>query len=200
MGYRNKLYEQTGLTFISLFTLLLILTLTPIPLDWLALYPRTTLPQLLTQPWRLLSGHFVHASPLHLLVNLVNLLLLRWAFSQWLATKHLVLLITLSAIFISFGLCVIGKLSFYVGFSGVFYSLLTYLLLHYWHKAPWLYSTALCLIIAKILSEQIWGASTALTDLIGINVAVDAHALGCSAGIIFWLTSLLWSRQKMMSA
>lgn len=139
------------------------------------------------QPWRLLTAHLVHASWQHLLLNIVNLVLLRMVFREWLPDATLLKFFIYCSLVISIGLWLVGGHASYVGFSGVFHGLLLYLLLHHWQQSRWLFSLALLLVLAKIGYEQRYGASTALIDFIGVSVAIHAHALGAFAGVSFWL-------------
>jgi rhomboid family GlyGly-CTERM serine protease len=162
----------------------------------LALKPSYDIQQFFLEFWRLITGHLIHASWAHLGANLVNLLLCRLVFREWLSPKQFIGFVFFSALFISISLWFTSNLQSYVGFSGVFHGLLIYLLLNHWKASPVLFSIALVLLIAKIVNEQLFGASAELVDFIGIDVAINAHLFGFLSGFIFWLFSVLFSRSK----
>lgn len=168
------------------------LTLVPIEplIAAFELRPYYSLEQLSTEAWRLLSGHFIHASWPHLLINLLNLILLRFVFREWLATKTFALFLVFNALFISIGLWITSQLTSYVGFSGIFHGLLMYLLLVYWQRSRIIFSIAIICVIGKVIYEQYYGASSALAEFIGVGVAIDSHALGTGGGIIYYLLQI----------
>ncbi|MEO0443029.1 MAG: rhombosortase, partial [Pseudomonadota bacterium] len=164
----------------------------PFVIDTLGLRVDYSRSQFFSEPWRIVSGHLVHASWPHLLMNLANIVLLRLVFPQWLPATLWLSFIIFSAVFISLGLWVMSSLSSYVGFSGIFHGFLLYLLLYYQdridHKATrLLLFGVVVLLIVKIANEQIFGASEQLADLVGIAIAIDAHLLGAISGLLFWL-------------
>lgn len=184
----QKFYNvcNTHLPFIA-FILILLLCL-PIAnlIELLELRPYYSAKPFFTECWRIISGHFVHASWPHLLINLVNVILLRAVFREWLPTRDFILFLAFSAVFISIGLWLTTNFTSYVGFSGIFHGLLIYLLLTYWHHSRTLFSIAIICLIGKILYEQIYGASAALAEFIGVGVAIESHSLGVTSGLIFY--------------
>lgn len=139
-----------------------------------------------SQPWRLITGHIVHSSWTHLFLNLLNFLLLRLVFYEWLSVRVFISVILVCALVISLGLWWIGDLAFYVGFSGIIHGLLVYLLLNYRSKHPILFSMILVFVFGKIIYEQLYGASPDLVAVIGVNVATDSHALGVLASLSYF--------------
>ncbi len=137
--------------------------------------------------WRLVSGHLVHASWQHLALNVINLFLLRLVFSQWMSLSTFTIFILINTISISIGLIFSTSLTYYVGFSGVFYALLIYFLLSYWNTQRIIFSIAIVCVVGKIFYEQWIGVSKELVDFIDIAVAIDAHAWGLLSGSMFWL-------------
>lgn len=175
--------------YVFIVVLALIFAALPIPtvIDALALRPSYPFETLLLEGWRLFTGHIVHASWPHVFVNVLNLVLLRFVFREWISNSMLVGFLCFSAVFISIGLWLSSDLYSYVGFSGVFHGLLVFLLLQEWKRAPALFTLALVCLVAKILYEQLYGASPALASFIGIGIATDSHALGLVSGVLFFI-------------
>ncbi len=184
---KHKINFHQNSSFLILVSLILACIPIPTIIDTLSLRPNYSSEQLLFEPWRLLTGHIVHASWQHLFINIVNLILLRLVFKEWLSNKEFSFFIIFSALFISLGLWVIGSLSSYVGFSGIFHGLLLYLLLVYWQRSPWIFSIAIACVLGKVIYEQLFGPSSTLEDFINIGVSINSHALGIMSGLIFWL-------------
>lgn len=145
---------------------------------------------LFAQPWRLMTGHIVHSGWTHLFLNLLNFFLLRLVFYEWLSDRVFLSVIIVCALVISMGMWLTSELSFYVGFSGVIHGLLVYLLLEHRIKHPVLFSLVLLFVLGKIVYEQVYGASPTLTDVIGVSVAVDAHAFGVLAAFCCFIIKL----------
>lgn len=179
--------SNAHLPFIVLLGLIMLCVPIEAVIDVLALRPYYSAEELLLEPWRLLSGHFVHASWSHLFINLINIILLRFVFREWIKPKPFTAFIIFSALFISIGLWITTDFTSYVGFSGIFHGLLIYLLLLYRHTSPIIFSIAGVCVLGKILYEQLYGASSTLADFIGVGIAIDAHALGFVSGLVFYL-------------
>ncbi|MFT6390291.1 MAG: rhomboid family GlyGly-CTERM serine protease [Cellvibrionaceae bacterium] len=190
---KPNLTQNIGLPFTILVGLMLVLVPIEPVIEVFELRPYYSLEQLSVEVWRLLSGHFAHASWLHLAINLLNLILLRFVFREWVPAKTLIVFIIFSALFISIGLWTITNLTSYVGFSGIFHGLLIYLLLLHWQSSRVIFSIAAVCVIGKVIYEQLYGASSALAEFIGVGVAIDSHALGTAAGLIFYLTQITFS-------
>jgi len=190
MMTQPNLIQNMGLPFIILVGLILALIPIATVIEIFELRPYYSLEQLSVEPWRLLSGHFVHASWSHLAVNLLNLILLRFVFREWISTNTFIAFLIFNALFISIGLWTITQLTSYVGFSGIFHGLLIYLLLLYRGNAPIIFSIAITCVIGKVIYEQLYGASPALAEFIGVGVAIDSHALGTAAGMTFYVLQI----------
>ena len=189
------------ISFIVFIILLLLLAPVPLIIEWCGLRLDYSFSQLLREPWRIISGHLVHGSWSHLLVNLINIILLRLVFHEWLPSKKWLGFIIFSAVFISLGLWLGSELTHYVGFSGVFHGLLLYLLLQSQQLTSQksmrlLLIAAAVLLIGKVIYEQVFGASEQLANFIGMTVAIDAHLLGVISGLLFWLMDKLYDRYK----
>ncbi|MGH1486769.1 MAG: rhombosortase [Cellvibrionaceae bacterium] len=194
----SNLYKKNKSLLLLLLILLLLYFSPSLPTsELLSLKLSNSFIDFLQQFWRIFTGHLVHASWQHLALNIINLILLRLVFTQWTSDKRFIVFLLFSATFISIGLWLTSSLSYYLGFSGIFYALAIYLLLIYWHQSKLLFSAAIILIISKIAYEKLLGSSTALSEFIQINIAIDAHILGALAGSIFWVLEKKLNRQKI---
>lgn len=141
---------------------------------------------------RWISGHLVHFTPTHLLLNAGGTALLWWLYLRDLSL-HAWLSLTLGlALWISLGLgWVAPELQRYAGFSGVLHGLLAFALLRATLNGPerGLQGTLLGALVAKLLYEQTpWYDPNAQQALIGVPVATTAHWLGALGGAIVALS------------
>lgn len=192
----QKLYD-TSYAHLS-FIIFILVTLLCIPIspviETMELRPYYSAKPFFTESWRLFSAHLVHASWSHLLINLLNVILLRAVFKEWLTNKDFVLFLIFSASFISLGLWLTTDYTSYVGFSGIFHGLLIYLLLKYWHNSRIIFSIAIICLIGKVFYEQLYGASTALAEFIEVGIAIESHSLGVASGLLFYFIQHITGR------
>lgn len=161
-------------------------------INLLELRPAYTAPQFLLEPWRIFTGHIVHANWAHLIINVSNFVLLTIVFNKSVQKVKWLYFTFFSAFFISCGLWLTSPLVSYVGFSGVFHGLLFYTLLTALKnsnnkKTSTLFITTIAILVAKLIYEQVGGASNYLSLIINRSVAIDAHLFGAISGFIFWL-------------
>lgn len=160
--------------------------------EWLALKPAIETHIFFRDFWRLILGHFTHSNWPHLLINIANLIILRLVVREWIIDKHIIIFTIASALIISIGLHIIHDLTSYVGFSGIFYSLLIYTLLIHLKYSPKLYGLTAIAVIVKIGHEQWYGASLTISQIIETNIAIDAHALGVFSGVSLWIVNIFF--------
>ena len=161
---------------------LLLLLLQPLN-GWLS-YDRSVL---LSQPWRLLTGHWVHVGMLHALINIMVLGLLPWVLpcpEGW--RFHAVGV--LSALMISIGLYLTApQVVGYVGLSGVLHAWYVWVALQAWSQ-PQERLPALVILLGVPL--KLWvesSSSSALTSaLIGAPVLFEAHQWGALSGLLLF--------------
>ncbi len=140
------------------------------------------------QPWRLLTGQFVHLGGLHALVNAVALLLLAWIFAGRVGAGR-------QAAALAGGLAAVGlglwlaypQIAWYRGLSGALHALYVagfgWLLLR--ARPPRLRLLAglmLTLALAKLLAEGAFSGALAPSAWLGAAVVPAAHGLGALAG------------------
>jgi rhomboid family GlyGly-CTERM serine protease len=133
--------------------------------------------------WRLLTGHMVHGSTAHLLLNMVGLALIaglfpsHYSWRQWLW----ILLASLASIAVGF-VFYEPQLEWYVGLSGLLHGLLAAGALAWWRLESKPLAAALSLVlVAKLAWEQFHGALPFSGDM---PVIVDAHLYGALGGFL----------------
>jgi rhomboid family GlyGly-CTERM serine protease len=140
-----------------------------------------------SEPWRLLTGHFVHLSFLHALLNAVALLLLGRLFADRMrpAAAWAILLAAPIAISLVFRLA-LPELEWYRGLSGVLHALFFAGCIAWIAavsgRARWLPIAALLAGTAKVLVEQPWDASFPVHEVLRIAVVPQAHLAGAVVG------------------
>jgi len=156
-------------------------------------YQRTLISQ--GQLWRLFTGHFLHTNGFHLLLNLAALILLWALHGRFYSIKNYSALFFCCAISTSVGIYFYNtELIQYVGLSGVLHGIFVFgaiMDINAKDKTGYLLFVGVWL---KIAHEQIYGASTDVSDLIEASVAVDAHLWGAVGGLIFTIIYLVRSR------
>jgi rhomboid family GlyGly-CTERM serine protease len=139
------------------------------------------------EPWRLFTGHFVHLTFLHALLNAVALLLLDRLFTDRLRPRGLFAILGLAPILISLVFrLVLPELQWYRGLSGVLHAVY-FAGCVVWiaagaGRARWLPAAALIGGSLKVLLEQPWDASFPMHDLLRVAVVPQAHLIGAIVG------------------
>jgi rhomboid family GlyGly-CTERM serine protease len=134
--------------------------------------------------WRLLTGHLVHSSWLHLALNLAALVVLQQLFGREL--RWVVWLWGYAVIAITIGVCFLAfsRYGSVVGLSGMLHGLYVYVACLALRRDALLAAGVLVLLAAKVIWEQIAGASSMLEQWIGMAVAIDAHLYGLLSGAV----------------
>jgi len=151
--------------------------------------------------WRLFSGHILHTNGFHLLLNLAAMILL-WALHGRFYTRlNYTTLFLLCSLSTSLGIYYFNpSLIQYVGLSGVLHGIFVFgAIMDITNKDK----TGYLLFIGvwlKIAHEQIYGASTDVSDLIEASVAVDAHLWGAVGGLIFSTVYVVLQMKKIKKA
>lgn len=140
-----------------------------------------------SEPWRLLTGHFVHLSFLHAALNGVALLLIGRLFADRLRPGELYGLLGAAPILISilFWL-LLPELQWYRGLSGVLHAIFfagcVVWIATTTGRARWLPIAALLAGAVKVLVEQPWDASFPVHELLRVAVVPQAHLVGATVG------------------
>lgn len=159
-----------------------------------AIYVRS---EVLIQPWRLWTAHWVHITVLHWLFNAAALVLLPEIF--WTMRSRLFLLlwfvlpVAISVMFWFF----MPNLNAYAGLSGVLHGLYLALALDAIRspslaerRMGWLISAG---VVCKVAFEAYSGSSQTAA-LIGANVILQAHQYGAVLGVLLYSTERFTAR------
>jgi rhomboid family GlyGly-CTERM serine protease len=159
-------------------------------------------PHLASEPWRLVTGHFVHISWLHAVLNCVALLLLERLFAGRLrrSEQWIVLAAAPLAISLVFWIALPG-LAWYRGLSGTLHAFyfagcMVWLMTAAGH-ARWLPGAALAGGVIKVLLEQPWDATFPFQQWLGAAVVPQAHLFGALLGVA---AGLLLARARRPSS
>jgi len=147
--------------------------------------------------WRLVTGHFVHGSLRHLILNLVALALVTALFARDYSARGWLLITALSMAAIDVGFVFYEPhLAWYVGYSGVLHGILAAGTVAWWRRGPATLALALsAILVGKLAWEQWHGALPLSGDL---PVVVDAHLYGALGGALA-ASILLICRQLWLS-
>ena len=151
--------------------------------------------------WRLLSGNFLHTNFSHLILNALGLSLLWALHGQYFTTKAYLIIFLLLSLACTLGIYIFAeRLSWYVGLSGTLHGLFVlgaFKDIQTGLKSGWL---LLIGVWAKIAHEQWYGASEDVAQLIGANVAIEAHLFGALSGMLLILYYLLPGNRDSVTA
>ena len=162
---------------------------------WLR-YDRTAI--MAGEYWRILTGHFVHLTWMHLLMNLIGFLLIWILFGKLISPLTWMIIVILSSVMISFALLNFNPdLFWYVGFSGVLHCLFVVGCLHDMQVRRTDGQLLFLAIIAKLAWEQYAGPLPGSEAAAGGNVIVDAHLYGAISGVILVTILLLIPAHKI---
>lgn len=133
--------------------------------------------------WRLVTGHLVHGSTRHLLLNCGGLLLIGALFSRDYSAAEWLFIAFLSMAVIDLGFVFYEpQLMWYVGISGVLHGALAAGAASWWERESRPLALAwMALLIGKLVWEQMHGALPLSGDL---PVVVDAHLYGALGGAL----------------
>lgn len=145
--------------------------------------------------WRLLSGHLVHGSPRHLLLNGAGLALVALLFARDYTARAWLLILAFSVAAIDVGFVLFEpQLHWYVGLSGVLHGAMAAGAVAWWrHETKPLALVLTLALAAKLAWEQWHGALPFSGDM---PVIVDAHLYGAIggalAGMLIWTFTRDW--------
>lgn len=133
--------------------------------------------------WRLVTGHFVHGSGQHLLLNAVGLGLIAALFPREYSLRGWLLILASSIATIDLGFVLLEpQLEWYVGLSGVLHGALAAGAIGWWkHESKPLALALTAVLVGKLAWEQWHGALPLSGDM---PVVVDAHLYGAIGGAL----------------
>lgn len=188
--------------FVIVIVSVILALMEPMSSEWFA-YDRDQLNNF--EWWRLITGHFLHTNITHLLLNTLGLTLLWALHGHYYPAQRCVILFLILCLGTSGSLYIFSpQMQWYVGLSGVLHGLFiigAYFDIQNKYKTGWLMLVGVWL---KVAHEQIYGASEEVTQLIGANVAIDAHLFGTVTGSIiilyYFVINKTQTQQKKISA
>ena len=147
--------------------------------------------------WRLISANFLHTNLNHLLLNGLGVILLWALHGNYYTARHYLLIFLLISLGCTLGIYFFAeRLAWYVGLSGTlhgFFVLGAYYDIRHGLKSGWLLLVGVWL---KIAHEQWSGPSADVVELIGADVAIEAHLFGAIAGMLVIGYYLLMNHQQ----
>lgn len=145
-----------------------------------------------SQPWRLVTGHWVHLGWVHLLLNAAGIALLAVLFSQELKPLDWIVAVCLMPLAISAGFLILNpELQWYVGLSGTLHGLMLTGCLLLWRTQKRMAIVIAIVVVAKLAYEQWAGAEKGTEQMINGSVIVDAHLYGAASGVVWGIASLV---------
>ena len=193
MKYKNRLKIKKSISEQNLLFFLIVIFC--ISLQWFeqsnnVRYDRDLI---ISGDWyRLVSANFVHINILHLLMNLIGLVIISFAFSSYLKTIEWLSLIIFSSFFVSACLFLFNSdVEIYVGLSGVLHALFVVgviIEVRRFTTYGWLLAI---IIILKLMWEQIYGTFSKTEILIDGYIVADSHLYGAISGMFFIILIML---------
>jgi rhomboid family GlyGly-CTERM serine protease len=143
--------------------------------------------------WRLLSGHFAHLGPEHLLLNLAGLVLVWLLVGRQYTTPQWLIVTAFSLVIISLGFWFLDRnLIWYVGLSGLLHGLLIAGAIRGIKTQAVEAIIIIAAVAAKLIYEQFLGPLPGSEATAGGAVITNAHLYGAFGGAI--VAILLWRR------
>ncbi|MCG9696586.1 rhombosortase [Shewanella sp. Isolate11] len=140
------------------------------------------------QWWRLITGNLLHTNHWHLLMNLAGLWVIAFLHEMHYRASNFLGIFLSLALLQGIGLYLLfPTLGGYVGLSGLLHGLFTYGALKDIQKkvrSGYLLFVGVC---AKVVYEQLYGATDQVTQLIGARVATESHLVGVISGIFLFV-------------
>jgi rhomboid family GlyGly-CTERM serine protease len=133
--------------------------------------------------WRLITGHLVHGSWRHTIVNVLGVVLMAALFNRTYSIRSWLMIILVGATCIDLGFWfLMPQLQWYVGLSGVLHTVLAAGTITWWKtESKFLAGLLTLIMIGKLIWEQTQGALPLSGEL---PVVVNAHLYGEIGGLI----------------
>jgi len=143
--------------------------------------------------WRLLSGHFSHLGPEHLLLNLAGLVLVWLLVGRQYTTGQWFIVTAFSLAVITLGFWYLDpNLIWYVGLSGLLHGLLIAGAIRGIKTQPVESIIIIAAVAGKLIYEQLIGPLPGSEATAGGAVITNAHLYGAVGGAM--IAALLWRR------
>ncbi len=187
------IYLKRSIYFILLACLVLVIGVFSSELSVYLRYDRNLIEE--GEIWRMVTGHFIHLTWSHLLMNLAGFALVFAFFGSLLSNYHWTFFTFFSSVFISLVLYLTSpSLIWYVGLSGILHGLLVLGGLYDYAVRRWESILFLSIIFIKLVWEQLYGALPGSEETAGGPVLVDAHLYGAISALV-WFAALILLRR-----
>lgn len=148
------------------------------------------------QWWRIWTGHLVHASWYHLLLNGTGLVILVLLCPETIRLSWWMLRFLLMAVMTSAGLYWFGEgMQWYVGLSGLMHGFFLLGLRQPALRGDWIAVACLVYLVGKLLWEEFIGITVSNEAAIGVPVATRSHLFGALAAL-----PLMWAEWRWPNA
>lgn len=134
--------------------------------------------------WRVLTHHFVHVSWPHLLLNLAASGVLLLLFGPELRGRAVLAAALALLLLLSVALVSLAPPRLYVGLSGLLHGLYALAACLALWRDRLSAGAVLAMLFAKVVLEQWRGSSAALAELVGSEIAIEAHLYGVVLGLL----------------
>lgn len=185
---RNPLVGPTGAHGLTgMATLLLSLSLLLQLMDgaaqhWLR-YERDAI--MAGQVWRLFTGHLVHLSWPHLMLNAIAMALLSSLLGKQQRATDWWLITLISSLAVGAGLLVLNPaVAWYAGLSGIVHGFFAAGCVALLRRSPAVAALALIALAGKLVWEQTHPMTPAHEALVGGAIIIDAHLYGAIGGLL----------------
>jgi rhomboid family GlyGly-CTERM serine protease len=143
--------------------------------------------------WRLVTGHLVHGTTQHLLLNVLGLGVMAALFPREFSLRGWLFIAAASVAVIDLGFVLWEpQLEWYVGLSGVLHGVLAAGAIAWWRHESKGFALALTAILAAKLAWEQWRGALPLSG--DMPVIVDAHLYGAIGGAL--AAGALWALRR----
>lgn len=146
----------------------------------------------LTEPWRLLTAHWVHLTAGHALLNLAAFTGFAFVLPDLGRTRPVLLLILAASFSVDLGVLLLhADLAWYVGFSGVLYGMAAGAAVLSTARRRPAGPVILVGLAVKLAFDELYGTPAGTIAIVGGKVLSEAHLYGVSGGVLAGL--FLWA-------
>lgn len=136
------------------------------------------------EPWRIITGNFVHSGDLHLLFNCLGVVLVWFLFAEAFDTKRFIAVALLCSLSVGVGVFNFSHYDEYVGFSGALHGMLLFGAVTDIKRKDSFGWIVFIIIAGKIIIENSTNMSIFAGAVIDGNIAVKSHLFGGLAGAL----------------
>lgn len=135
--------------------------------------------------WRLLTAAFVHSGPAHLALNCAGVVVLWLLSGEHYTFWRYVTVLAVSALLACTGMLLfVPGIEIYFGLSGALHGIFVWGVLVEFRREWKINLLLLAGLVAKLVLEQVSGATRDVEMLIGVAVASEAHVFGAIGGVL----------------